>query len=158
MNKTEILADGRINRVSQVYEVKRYTVNGGAENGLRVIECVNGKLRFLLNESKALDIMQIFYEGINTSFVSKNGFSARELPFINRFEGGALYTCGLDAVGEVQGKEMHGSLHNIPAALSRAECAEDGLIVEAEMRFSALFGQNLLLRRKIFSPAYIRRY
>lgn len=152
MNKTEILADGRINRVSQVYEVKRYTVNGGAENGLRVIECVNGKLRFLLNESKALDIMQIFYEGINTSFVSKNGFSARELPFISRFEGGALYTCGLDAVGEVQGKEMHGSLHNIPAALSRAECAEDGLIVEAEMRYSALFGQNLLLRRKIFSP------
>ena len=98
MRKNEILKNGRINNAAQVFGVRRYTVNGGAENGLRVIECVNGNLRFLLNESKALDIMQIFYKGQNVSFISKNGFSARETEFLNRFEGGALYTCGLDAV------------------------------------------------------------
>lgn len=152
MTKTEILKNGRINEASQVFGVKRYTLQGGAENGLRVIECTNGKLRFLLNESKALDIMQIFYEGQNVSFISKNGFTARETPFGNRFEGGALYTCGLDAVGQVEGKEIHGTLHNIPANVVKCECEEEGICVEAEIRYSALFGQNLVLRRKVFTP------
>lgn len=151
MNKTDIMKNGRINNAAQVFGIKRYTLNGGAEDGLRVIECTNGALRFLLNESKALDIMQIFYKGENISFVSKNGFTKRELPFLNRFEGGALYTCGLDAVGGVEGKEIHGSLHNIPANVLRAECGDKGITVEAEMRHSALFNQNLVLRRKIFS-------
>ena len=151
MKKSAILKDGRVNNLLQVADVRRYVLTDGTENGLRVIECVNGKLRFLLNESKALDIMQIFYEGQNVSFVSKNGFTARETDFLNRFEGGALYTCGPDAVGAVEGKPMHGSFHNIPAKVVRAECAEDGIKVEAEIRFSALFGQNLLVRRKIFS-------
>lgn len=151
MNKNDILKNKRINNAVQVFGIKRYTLSGGAEDGLRVIECTNGALRFLLNESKALDIMQIFYKGENISFVSKNGFTKREIPFLNRFEGGALYTCGLDAVGGVEGKEIHGSLHNIPANVLRAECGDKGITVEAEMRFSALFNQNLVLRRKIFS-------
>lgn len=151
MNKNDIMNNGRINNAAQVFGIKRYTLSGGAEDGLRVTECTNGALRFLLNESKALDIMQIFYKGENISFVSKNGFTKRELPFLNRFEGGALYTCGLDAVGGVEGKEIHGSLHNIPATVLRAECGDKGITVEAEMRFSALFNQNLVLRRKIFS-------
>lgn len=151
MIKSEILKNGMINNAAQVIGVKRYVLMGGTENGLRVIECTNGKLRFLLNESKALDIMQLFYDGQNMSFVSKNGFTARETDFLNRFEGGALYTCGLEAIGDVYGKPMHGSFHNIPATVVRAECAEEGIIVEAEIRYSALFGQNLVMRRKIFS-------
>ena len=152
MKKSEILKNGRLNNALQVFGIRRYTINGGSENGLRVIECTNGKLRFLLNESKALDIMQIFYEGQNLSFISKNGFTAREIPFLNRFEGGALYTCGLDVCGRKEGMDLHGSFHNIPASVLTAECGEDGIIVEAEMRFSSLFGQNLVMRRKIFSP------
>lgn len=151
MDRKEIFGNGRINNSLQVLGIRRYTLDGGAEDGLRVIECINGKFRFLLNESKALDIMQAFYEGQNISFISKNGFTMRETPFLNRFEGGMLYTCGLDAAGRVEGKEMHGSLHNIPAKVLTAECGDKGITVEAEMRYSALFGQNLLLRRKIFS-------
>lgn len=151
MNKSDAIKNGRINDLLQVFGIRRYTLCGGAEDGIKVIDCTNGKLRFLLNESKSLDIMQIYYEGVNTSFISKNGFTKRETPFLNRFEGGALYTCGLDAVGGVEGKELHGSQHNIPANVLRAECAEDGIVVEAEMRYSALFGQNLTLRRRIFS-------
>lgn len=152
MKKSDILKNGRINNSLQVFGIRRYTIEGGAENGLRVIECTNGKLRFLLNASKALDIMQICYEGKNMSFISKNGYTAREIPFLNRFEGGALYTCGLDVCGRKEGMDLHGSFHNIPANVLRAECAEDGIVVEAEMRYSALFGQNLVMRRKIFSP------
>ena len=151
MTKKEILHNGRISNAAQVLGIKRYTLNGGAENGLRVIECTNGALRFLINESKALDIMQIFYKGENISFVSKNGFTQRETPFLNRFEGGALYTCGLDAVGDVEGKEPHGGFHNIPANVLRAECGDKGITVEAETRYSEIGGQNLVMRRTIFS-------
>ena len=72
MDKNDMLKDGRINHASQVFGIRRYTLNGGTEDGIRVIDCTNGKFRFLLNESKALDIMQTFYEGSNLSFISKN--------------------------------------------------------------------------------------
>ena len=123
----------------------------GKERGLRVLDCDNGKLRFLLNESKALDVMQLYHEGQNISFISKNGFTAREIPFAGRFEGGMVYTCGLDSVGGREGFELHGTLHNTPARVVRAECGEQGITVEAEIADTALFGKNLLLHRKIFS-------
>lgn len=146
------MENGKISNPRQLHSLLRYTITDGAMAGLRIIDCQNGKFHFLLNESKALDVMQMFFCGENLSFVSKNGFTARELPFGKRFEGGALYTCGLDAVGELQGHETHGDLHNTPATVTRAECGEDGIYIEAHMRDSALFGRNLLLVRKIFSP------
>ena len=102
--------DGRISNLAQVASIRRYTFTEGREKGLDVIDCDNGKIRFLLNVSKACDIMQIYHEGENVSFVSKNGFTAREIPFLNRFEGGMLYTCGLDSVGGRAGYDIHGSL------------------------------------------------
>lgn len=140
--------NGKISHPSQVAYIRRYTLSGGGEDGVKIIEVNNGKLRFLLNESKALDIPQLWHEGTNISFVSKNGIVARELPFVRRFVGGLLYTCGLDSVGDRSGYEMHGELHNTPARVTRVE-EGDALTVEAEMQDSALFGKHLVLRRKI---------
>jgi hypothetical protein len=95
--------------------------------------------------------MQLYHEGQNMSFVSKNGFTKRETPFLRRFEGGMLYTCGLDSVGGRDGFELHGTLHNTPAEIIRAECNENGITVEAIIRDTALFGKNLVLKRKIFT-------
>lgn len=143
--------DGRISNLMQVASLRRYELTEGAERGLRVLDCDNGKLRFLLNESKALDVMQLYHEGQNVSFISKNGFTARETPFASRFEGGMLYTCGLDSVGAREGYELHGSHHNTPAKVTRAECSEAGILVEAEMSETELFGKNLVFRRRVFS-------
>ena len=143
--------DGRISNFQQVASIRRYTLSEGREKGLDVLDCDNGKIRFLLNVSKACDIMQLYHEGQNMSFVSKNGFTKRETPFLNRFEGGMLYTCGLDSVGGRDGYELHGTLHNIPAEIIRAECNESGIVVEAIIRNTALFGKNLVLKRKIFT-------
>ena len=143
--------DGRISNFQQVASIRRYTLSEGHEKGLDVLDCDNGKIRFLLNVSKACDIMQLYHEGQNMSFVSKNGFTKRETPFLNRFEGGMLYTCGLDSVGGRDGFELHGTLHNIPAEIIRAECNENGITVEAIIRDTALFGKNLVLKRKIFT-------
>ena len=143
--------DGRISNFQQVASIRRYTLTGGREKGVDVLDCDNGKIRFLLNVSKACDIMQLYHEGQNISFISKNGFTKRETPFLRRFEGGMLYTCGLDSVGGRDGFELHGTLHNIPAEIIRAECNENGITVEAIIRDTALFGKNLVLKRKIFT-------
>ena len=143
--------DGKISNFMQIAGIRRYELTEGQERGFRVLDCDNGRLRFLLGESKALDVMQMYCEGKNLSFVSKNGFTLRDVPFARRFEGGMLYTCGLDAVGDVAGREMHGSHHNTPAKITRAECTEKGILIEAEMSETALFGQNLLFRRRIES-------
>ena len=143
--------DGRISNFQQVASIRRYNLSEGREKGLDVLDCDNGKIRFLLNVSKACDIMQLYHEGQNMSFVSKNGFTKRETPFLRRFEGGMLYTCGLDSVGGRDGFELHGTLHNIPAEIIRAECNEKGIVVEAIIRNTALFGENLVLKRKIFT-------
>ena len=131
--------------------MRRYMLREGSEAGLEVLDCDNGKIRFLLNVSKACDVMQLYHEGQNVSFVSKNGFTKREIPFLNRFEGGMLYTCGLDSVGGREGYELHGTLHNTPAKITRAECDENGITVEATVRDTALFGKNLVLKRRIYT-------
>jgi len=143
--------DGRISNIAQVASLRRYHLAGGAQDRLEVIDCDNGKLRFLLNVSKACDIMQLYHKGQNVSFISKNGFTKREAPFLNRFEGGMLYTCGLDNTGDREGYEMHGRFHNTPAEILRAECNEDGITVEAAIRDTSLFGQSLVMRRRITS-------
>ena len=143
--------NGKISNLIEVASLRRYTLTEGSERGLEVIDCDNGRIRFLLNVSKACDVMQLYHRGVNVSFVSKNGFSPRELPFLDRFEGGMLYTCGLDSVGGRDGFEIHGSLHNNPARITRAECTKEGIFVEAVVKSTSLFGKNLTLIRKIES-------
>ena len=77
--------DGRVSNFQQIASIRRYTLTEGREKGLDVLDCDNGKIRFLLNVSKACDIMQLYHEGQNMSFVSKNGFTKREISFLNRF-------------------------------------------------------------------------
>ena len=143
--------DGRISNFAQIASLRRYTLTEGRAKGLEVLDCDNGKIRFLLNLTHALDVMQLYHEGQNVSFVSKNGFDGRDIGFLRRFEGGMLYTCGLDSVGGREGFELHGTLHTTPAELLRAECNEDGIIVEAIVYDTSLFGKNLKLLRKVTS-------
>ena len=144
--------NGKISNPAQVASVLRYTVTEGSMKGLGVIDCTNGKIRFLINTDKACDIMQLYHEGENISFISKNGFTKREIHFLNRFEGGMLYTCGLDSVGGREGYEIHGTFHNTPAEVTRCEVGEEGIVIEATVRAAALFGKNLVMKRRITSP------
>ncbi len=141
--------DERIANFGQVATLRRYTVTEGREKGLDVIDCDTGIIRFLLNVNKACDIMQLYHKGQNVTFVSKNGFMQKDLPFGNRFEGGMLYTCGLDCVGARDGFELHGTFHTTPAQITRAECTEEGIVVEALIRATEMGGKNLTIKRRI---------
>lgn len=143
------MGNGKINNSLQVGYIRRYVLTEGKENGLRVIELNNGVLRVLLNESKGLDIMQVWHKGVNMSFVSKNGFTSREIPFLQRFEGGMVYTCGLDSIGGREGFELHGSYHNTPAKIVAITEEEESLQVKAEIDNTGLFGKNLILQRTV---------
>lgn len=147
--------NAKISNPAQVVSVRRYTLTEGPEAGLDVLDCDNGKLRFLVNVSRACDIMQLYHEGQNMSFISKNGFiNNSDTSFMERFEGGMLYTCGLDSLGAREGYPMHGSLHNtVSRVLSARADTESGIVIEAEIRNTALFGKNLVLKRKITSAA-----
>ncbi len=144
--------DGRISNFMQVASIRRYTITEGREAGLSVIDCDTGRIRFLLNVTKGCDVMQLYHEGQNMSFVSKNGFTTDKGDFLRRFEGGMLYTCGLDSVGGRDGYPIHGNYHNNPAEITRSECTEEGIVVEATIRDSSLFGQSLVLKRRITAP------
>lgn len=132
--------------------IRRYTLTDGKENGIKVVELDNGSLRVLLNESKGLDVMQLFHNGVNISFVSKNGFTARDIDFMNRFEGGMLYTCGFDSIGDRKGFTVHGSYHTYPASVISINESETELEVVAQVEITSLFGENLLFRRKVVLP------
>ena len=58
------MMDGKVSNIQQIASLRRYTLTGGIEDGLKVIDCDNGNIRFLLNESKALDIMQVYHQGV----------------------------------------------------------------------------------------------
>jgi hypothetical protein len=142
---------GQISNLAQVAYARRMTVTDGAMQGLKIIDCDNGKIRFILNESRALDIMQVYHEGQNISFVSKNGFTDKSCEFIKRFEGGMLYTCGLDAIGGMDGYDIHGSFHLNNASVFHVECNDKEIIVEAYIYNTSLFGENLRMHRVIKS-------
>ena len=139
--------DKKISNLSQLAYIKRYVLTDGKENGIKVVEIDNGKIRLTLNESKALDIMQLWYNGKNFAFISKNGFSGGNNHFLKRFEGGFLYTVGLDSAGIREGYELHGSFHNIPAKVISCVINEDKIEVIGEIEDTQLFGSD----KKIFN-------
>lgn len=114
----------------------------------RCIWVQNGQLEALFNKDNALDIVWVKYKGVNLSFLSKNGLNDGQRDFVGNFEGGFLYTCGMDNIsGCVDGKPIHGSLHYKKCDNGYAY-EKDGIIyVCGEAKETALFGKNLCLKR-----------
>ena len=143
----------KIGNTEQVCSAQRVQIVDGRGNGARQIIVANGKLNFILSESNALDIFRLWHEGVNASFVSKNGLYTAADDFLRDFPCGMLYTCGLDAIGGVEGHRLHGNIHTIPAEIKSLEADEKGVKIVGEIRDTALFGQNLVVTRTIETAA-----
>lgn len=143
----------KIGNESQLCMVQRVQVTEGRGNGARQIYVANGKLNFVLSESNALDIFRLWHEGTNVGFVSKNGLYTAPADFLHNFPCGMLYTCGLDAIGGVAGHPPHGRVHSIPAEVKEIVANEAGVKIVAEIRDTALFGENLVMTRTIETAA-----
>ena len=145
--------NAKIGNPEQVCMAQRVQVTDGRGNGARQIYVANGTLHFVLSESNALDILRLWHEGTNVGFVSKNGLYTAPADFLHAFPCGMLYTCGLDAIGGVEGHPLHGRFHSIPAEVRELAADETGVRVVAEIRDTALFGENLVVTRTIETAA-----
>lgn len=143
----------KIGNAEQVCSVRRVEVLDGRGAGARLIIVSNGCLHFTLSESNALDILRLWHKGENVGFVSKNGLRTGEPDFYRSFPAGMLYTCGLDAIGGVEGHPPHGRFHSIPAEIRELSADERGIRIVAEIRDTALVGQNLVVTRTLETAA-----
>ncbi|MBC7725582.1 MAG: aldose 1-epimerase family protein [Burkholderiaceae bacterium] len=155
----------RIGSLAQVVRLDSLIEAEGPARGTRRLRMVNGGgLEIELHPDRALDIGRVSIDGIPVSWLSPVGFAAPQFSepadagWLRTFGGGLLATCGLDTFGPAGEDDgdllgLHGRIGTRPATITRAEATATGVVVEAEIRQARLFGENLLLRRRISSAA-----
>ena len=146
--------------------VRLVTLDDGRERGVRVAQFRTGSgLSFDVLLDRGMDIGQAEHAGRPLSWQSAVGaphpayYEARGLEgFLRAFHGGLLVGCGPENVGSPnvdQGEELplHGRLSNIPASHVSYGGAWEGdeywMWVQGQMRYTIVFGANLLLTRRI---------
>lgn len=137
----------------------------GPARGVRTLDVqTGGGLSFTVLPERGLDIGEARLNGVPLAWSSAMGVvhpSRHELGgrgWERSFAGGLLATCGLDNAGNAQTDEgvdypLHGRINNIPASNVRHDGTWQGdeylLTIEGRVRQANLFGENLLLTRRI---------
>lgn len=167
----------RSGALSQFGGVRLMTLGDGVERGIRMLEFRTGSgLRFTVLVDRAMDIAEVEHKGRAIGWHSPTGFRN---PALHDAEGegglgwarsfsGFLVTCGLDHIlgpervdarhyGYPHRKEiaqvLHGRVTGIPARLTGYGERWQGdtcvLWAEAEVVQATVFGEHLVLRRRI---------
>ena len=154
----------RIGDLSQLGGVEVIELQGGRAQGVRAVRVRTGPLAFTVLAGNCLDIYDCSYEGASLSWHSPTGVAAgpyhedEGLRTLRVFQGGLLVTCGLTQVGAPNVDEgvplgLHGRVHHLPAesfvADGRWEGDEYLMWVEGRVREATMFGENLVLHRRI---------
>ena len=162
MGKEEILS--RVGSMQQIAYVRPLIYQEGRAEGMRAYEVKNDRLTFRVMADKCLDLADVSFRGYNISFLSKPGLMGRNHYDTNGDEalrsimGGMLFTCGLEnicAPCTIEGKDypMHGRLRTTPAEHVCADAywkdEQYEMEIKGEMREAELFGENMVLRRRV---------
>ncbi len=163
LSRQELLQ--RVGRMDQVAGIKLLEAGDGLARGSRLLQVWTGSgLSFSILPDRALDISACHYKGVSLAWTSAVGeahpayYEPEGLGWLRSFQGGLLVTCGLDQFGYPGSDEgemlgLHGRISNLPARSVnyRAEWQDDGYILEVtgEVRQARVFGENLVLRRRI---------
>jgi hypothetical protein len=162
---------------SQVFGVELLTHGDGRERALRILRfCTGSGLSFDILVDRAMDLGGMNYRGIPVGWHSPAGFRSPWLHEIDAEDGlgwlrsfsGMMNTCGLDHImGAVEDTaehycypdrarvfhNLHGRISYQPARLTGyGERWEDDrcfLYATGEVRQAAMYGENLLLDRRI---------
>ena len=174
-SKTELLR--RMGRLEQVAGVRKVTLDDGQGRGVRILEFRTGSgFEFDVLVDRAFDIGRCMDGGrpLNwTSAVGTTGpwyYEPETWGWFRAWGGGLVVTCGLDhtmgpaedAIPEFHQPHMfktqeyglHGRLGGLPAKLAGygERWEPDGTCVlwaEGEVRQASVFGENLVIRRRI---------
>ena len=163
MKKEELLK--HIGSVEQIGGIRDYTFNDGKAKGVRAIEINTGKLRFIVLPDRGMDIAQAYYKDNAVSWISKTGITSPQyydkdgFEWLRGFYGGLITTCGLKNVGApYNGQGLHGRVANIPAEKISVFAQWQGddyvMSVSGLMRESAVFGENIVLKRTITAKLF----
>jgi hypothetical protein len=155
----------RVGNISQLGGVTLCTLQDGPEAGIRAAEFRTGSgLNFVVLLDRGMDISRAEYNGASLAWHSAAGdvhpsyFEPAGLGWLRTFGGGLVTTCGLTYLGAPcvdGGKELglHGRISHLPARSVSSGGFWKGddymMYVEGEMRESVVFGENILLRRRI---------
>jgi len=155
----------RVGHMDQLAGVRSLEAADGLARGSRVLEAWTGSgLRFTVLPDRALDLFACSYKGVPLAWNSPVGqahpaFHEPEgLGFLRTFGGGLLVTCGLDHFGspcEDDGDQfgLHGRVGHLPARAVGCRTWWEGdayaLEITGEVRQARVFGENLVLRRRI---------
>lgn len=157
----------RTGNLSQIGGIREYVYSSGRADGVRAVEVNTGPMRFEIIPDRCLDVSFASYKGIPFGYISKSG--VRHPSYYNRtdprgfqdnFLAGVLTTCGMHNIGpasECAGRmhQLHGGLANMPAEKVCVDERWDGddcvFSVSGEVRHSAFYNEDLVLRRKISS-------
>lgn len=130
--------------------VSEVSFDSGRAKGLSALFVRNGAMECVIVKDHALDIAHAAFGGTGVSFISRNGLSAQKNDFAKSFEGGLLYTCGLDNISNcVPGLYTHGTLHDTPAENVCYEVKDGNVYVFGDVATTGLFCDSLILRRAL---------
>lgn len=162
-NKGELMR--LIGDVSQLAGMKKYELLDGKGRGVRAVDIWTGTgFCFTVILDRGMDISRASYCGKSLCWRSSIGevhphfFEPEGLGWLRSFSGGLLATCGLTYCGapcDDEGEKLglHGRISHVMAdKVSLEEKWEKDdyeLSVSGLLRESVIFGENLVLRRKI---------
>jgi len=150
--------------MDQLAGVRLVEYADGKARGLRAAEVWTGSgFRFTVWLDRGMDIGPAEFAGkplawLHPALGTPGQVEPEQSGWVRTFGGGLMTTCGLTFFGqpEQDGAEslgLHGRISHIPAQNVRVTTEWQGddyvLVIEGEVRQSVLFGENLLLTRRI---------
>ena len=163
LSREELLQ--RVGDMRQVAGVRLAELADGPERGVRVADVYTGSgFSFTVLLDRGMDIGAATYNGRALAWQAQPGtpapsfYEPQGLGWLRTFHGGLVATCGLTQVGapcEDQGEALglHGRIGHIPARHVYADAGWDGdeyvIWVQGKMRETVIFGEDLLLTRRI---------
>ncbi len=151
----------RVGSFDQIARVDSFVESEGVARGARRLRVVNGGgLEFDLHPDRCLDVGAASYQGLPLAWMSSTGIAAPGLydpigrGWLRTFGGGLVTTCGLDSFGPPADDEdgivgMHGRISHVPARVTAVDATPHRIVVAGTVRQSAVFAENLVLRREI---------
>lgn len=157
---------------SSNWSVKSYTLRGGLQEGVQVVEVNNGKLTYAILPTRGMGIWKGQCGDISLGWDSPVKDPVNPA-FINLQDRGGLgwlkgfnewfVRCGLNSMGapgmdtvlDYSGNEfdvpltLHGNIANVPARAVSVEVTDEAIIVKGEVDESMMFGPALRLNTEI---------
>ena len=154
------------------WSVRSYTLRGGLQEGVEVVEINNGKLSFAVLPTRGMGIWKGQYRDIKLGWESPVKDPVHP-SFINQQERGGIawlqgfnewiVRCGLNSMGapgtdtvlDYSGKAfdvsltLHGKIANIPARVVSLEITDEVIILRGEVDETMMFGPALRLNTEI---------